>query len=283
MVLVAYKGMLIKENELCKTVVFYSHGMDKKRLSNKHFNNLYQLLEKISATHSDFNWFLNINMKNVRLKQGNKEKTLFWIPASIPIKTIPRKENVFNHRLVFLGVLSNKNGADLLPKIILNLKKKVQDVTLDIIGEGELSISIRDEVKKLRLEKSIKLHGLLKFKDFSPMMTHYSIGMAPYENDFETLSSSSDPMKMRIYLAAGLPVIITKGFNFSDEIAKHNLGYAVTFKVESFVKATLKLLKNKELNLSIRKRALAYSKEYDIINIYDRTFQEIFMQLEKNG
>jgi len=274
--LLAILSIFLKKLGKIKTVIFYSHGFDKKRFNNNLLMNLlYKKLEYFSATGSDYNWFLNRLFKEVRKKQGINAEKLFWIPSSIEIKTIKRKTDIFNHKIVFLGVVNKKNGAHLIPRIIQEVKKEIPNIQIDIIGSGDLSDWMKKEIRKLNLESNIKMLGTLEFNEFSPILTSYSLGIAPYEDVFDTLTATSDSMKMRIYLAAGLPVIITKGFIFSDEIERHKLGYAVSFRSKSFSKAIIALLKKKYTNLEIRKKALAYSEEYDIINIYNRVFEKV--------
>jgi len=273
--LLAFLCVLLKKIGKIQTVIFYSHGLDKKRFNNSLMNFLYQKLEHFSSTNSDYNWFLNRSFTEFRKKQGIKENTLFWIPSSVEVKTVKRKTDVFNHKLVFLGVVNKKNGAHIIPKIMQKIKKEISDVKLDVIGNGDLFDWLKKEIKRLNLQSNIRLLGMLEFKDFAPLLTDYSVGIAPYEDVFDTLTATSDSLKMRIYLAAGLPVVITKGFIFSNEIEENDLGFAVDFKADAFADAIVKLLREKDFSLTVRKRALNYSKEFDIINIYNRTFQKI--------
>lgn len=273
--LLAFIAIILRTLGKCRIVIFYSHGVDRRRFNYIFMNKLYGLLDQISATKSNFNWFLNREMITLRKQQGVDKDTSFWVPSSISTDTVLRRKEVFNHKVVFLGVLNDKNGAHILPKIVLEVKQVIPDITLDIIGSGELDNSLKSEVAKLGLKKNINFLGVLRFEDFSQILTNYSLGIAPYKDVFDTLTATSDSMKMRIYLAAGLPVIITKGFIFSDEIDENNLGFAVDFNIKSFSKAIIKVLKNPTLNKKIRHRALAYSKKYDIITIYNRVFSEI--------
>jgi len=273
--LLAFIAIILRIIGKCQTVIFYSHGVDRRRFRYTVMNKLYNFLDRVSATKSNFNWFLSKAMITIRKKQGVDPNTSFWVPSSISTNTILRRKEVFNHKVVFLGALNDKNGANLLPKIILEVRQTIPDITLDIIGGGELYDSLKNEVKKLRLNKSINFLGVLKFEDFSQILTNYSVGIAPYEYVFDTLTSTSDSMKMRVYLAAGLPVIITQGFIFSDEIEKNGLGFVANFNIDSFAKAIIKVLKNPTLNKIIRYRALVYSKKYDIAAIYDNIFPKI--------
>lgn len=270
--LLAFLGIILRTFGKCKRVIFFSHGIDKNRLENPFLNKMYRLLDSFSATRSDFDWFLSKKMIPIREKQGIKKEKLFWIPSTVPIKTVVRKKNGSPNKIVFLGTIDDKNGAGILPEMIFLVKKDFPEVVLDVMGNGYLFKKLKAEVKKLHLEKNINLLGHLPYEKFSSKLTNYSIGIAPYAYSETSLTPLSDSLKMRLYLAAGLPVVITKGFWFSDEIEANNLGFSVKDDAHSFAKAIVKLLMDKKLNQEIRKRALAYSEELDLTGFYDRAF-----------
>lgn len=270
--LLAFLGIILRLLGKCKKVIFFSHGIDKNRFGNSFLNKTYRLLDTISATRSDFNWFLSKNMIPIRQKQGIKDKKLFWIPSTVPIKSVVRKQAGALNKIVFLGTLDEKNGAQLLPQMISYIKKSIPDVVLDIMGSGPLFKTLKETIKKLHLENNINLLGHLPYHEFSSKLTNYSIGIAPYAYSETSLTPLSDSLKMRLYLATGLPVVITKGFWFSDEIEENKLGFAVKQDARSFARAILKLLVDQKLNQEIRKRALAYSEKLDLTGFYDRAF-----------
>ena len=211
----------------------------------------------------------------IRKRQGIAHDRLFWIPSSLPIDILQRKAHVTNHSLIFLGVINDKNGVGILPDIITEVRKKVPDVRLDVMGEGDMKPEIESRIKSLGLGKHIRMLGNLEFGEFKDTMTNYRLGLVTYKYSEVNLIPTSDSMKMRVYLAAGLPVVITEGFHFSDEIDKYKLGFAVPFNPKSFAEKIILLLTDTKLNNTIRNRALKYSEEYDIYKIYDRTFTKI--------
>lgn len=270
--LLAFLGIILRTMGKCKKVIFFSHGIDKSRFENSLLNRVYRLLDTFSATRSDFDWFLSKNMIPIREKQGIKKEKLFWIPSTVPIKTVLRKQTGNPGKIVFLGTIDNKNGAEMLPEIVKNIKKSLPGVVLDVMGNGYLFKKLKGDIKRDHLENNIKLLGHLPYSQFAGKLTDYSVGIAPYAYSETSLTPLSDSLKMRLYLAAGLPVVITKGFWFSDEIQDNNLGFAVRDTAGSFAKAITKLLIDKKMNQEIRNRALAYSKELDLTGFYDRAF-----------
>lgn len=272
----AFVGICLRAVGKCNTVIFYSHGIDLKRFSNPLLNNLYQLLDKFSARKSDVNWALSKIMLDIRRKQGISEDRLIWMPASVPVSSVKRlMKPKYTNRIVFLGVVNEKNGAHIMVDIMKEVVKKIPNAQLDVIGNGDLDEQVKKEIKQNEMQKSIRLLGVKTFEEFCKILTNYSVGIAPYLDRLDTLTARSDSMKMRVYLAAGLPVVITKGFHFSDEIEKFKLGYTVSFDPNASADKIVTLLTNSELNSAMRARALKYSEEYDIYKIYDRTFRKI--------
>ncbi len=274
--LLAFTSILLRALGKVRHVIFYSHGVDFTRFSAAWANHLYQALDRFSARRSDYNWSLSQNMFPIRKRQGITEDRLFWIPSSLPIDILPRKTFVKNHSLIFLGVINDKNGVGILPEIIMEIKKKVPDVRLDVMGEGDMKKELVQRIKDLGLTKHIRMLGNLEFRDFKDRMTNYRAGLVTYKYSEVNLIPTSDSMKMRVYLAAGLPVVLTKGFIFSDEVVKHDLGYAVGYDAKAFASPLVRILTDDSLSRTLRTKALAYSKSMDLTAIYDRTFGAIF-------
>lgn len=274
--LLAFTSILLRALGKVRYVIFYSHGIDFTRFSGVWANTIYQALDRFSARHSDYNWSLSKNMFPIRKKQGVPGDRLFWIPSSLPIDILPRKAYVTKHSLVFLGVINDKNGVGVLPEIVMEVKKKVPDVVLDVMGEGDMKAELMERIRELGLTKHIRMLGNLEFSEFKNKMTNYRLGLVTYKYSEVNLIPTSDSMKMRVYLAAGLPVVLTKGFVFSDEVIKNNLGYAVDYDAKAFAKPITRILTDDLLSRRLRSRALAYSKSMDLTAIYDRTFRAIF-------
>lgn len=274
--LLAFTSILLRALGKVRHVIFYSHGIDFTRFSAAWANTLYQALDRFSARHSNYNWSLSQNMFPIRKRQGIPEDRLFWIPSSLPIDILPRKRYVANHSLVFLGVINDKNGVGIIPDIIMEVRKKVPDVRLDVMGEGDMKNELEQRIKALGLTKHIRLLGNLEFREFKDKMTNYRLGLVTYKYSEVNLIPTSDSMKMRVYLAAGLPVVLTKGFIFSDEVIKNDLGYAVDYNAKAFAKPIIQILTDDGLSRRLRGKALSYSKSMDLTAIYDRTFSAIF-------
>lgn len=273
--LLAVISLIMKYIGRCKKVVYYSHGVGLSRFSHSFINRMYQFLDYIAAKYSDYNWILTTSMLPVRNDQHISITKIFHVPASIPISTINRKNTSTGNNLIYIGVLDDRNGVTLLPKIMKIVLQSIPDATLDIIGDGPFRNELTEIIRSLKLNQHIRILGLKKFHEYSQILTDYAIGLAPYRNETDNLTSKTDPMKIRIYNAAGVPVITTKGFHFSHEIEKYKTGVTADFSSENFSHEVVSLLQNRTILQSMRTEALAYSKKYDIYSIYRKTFSQM--------
>ncbi len=279
--LLVLSAIVLKFFGKCKIVIFYSHGIDNSRFNKSIMNSLYKRLDYIAAKKSDFNWILGKSMEKVRLAQGIPPDKIFWVPSAINLAEITRKKNPSNRKLIFIGVLNDMNGVDLLPGIISYLSKKNPDIELDIIGDGEKREEVIKKAKLLGVSEKIHFLGIKNLEDYRANLTDYIIGLAPYRYSENNLLQRTDPMKPRLYIAAGLPVIATKGFYFTQEFVENKLGLGPSYDAKKYSDAIMSLLSNTKEYKKIRANCLSYSKKFDQDVIYTRVLSPVVLILRK--
>ncbi|MGH7245361.1 MAG: glycosyltransferase [Nitrosotalea sp.] len=273
--LLVYVGFLLKMLKRCDTIIYYSHGFDPKRFPNKLTGEFYKFLDFTAAKIADYNWVLGEKMLIERKAIAIPEEKLFWVPIALPIKKIKITNNPPAYTLLFVGMLTQMNGVLVLPKIVKLLKRKIPTVKLDIIGDGPLMKKLQREIVKLHLQKNIVLYGLVQFEDFASSMSNHVVGIAPYAVSKDTMLHVSDSMKLRLYWAASLPVVTTKGYPFSKEVEENKLGFCATFNPKDFSEKILHLLQSKKIQQQIRLRARNYSKKFDQKIILDAIIKKM--------
>ena len=255
----------------CKRVIFYSHGIAKKRFSGSKMNVLYRLLDGFAYANSDINWALS---NDIQISRRMKEqKPIRVIPANVPVALFPRRhKKLETPTLVFIGTLNRMNGADLLPDILKEIHKYEPSFRLDIIGVGSEEASIRNKIKKYSLEKHVRLHGYQDIFTYASKLGSYLCGLAPYRRDDSSLLTTTDPMKIQIYAAAGIPTIVTNGYSFSKRVIKYGAGIVVTGDSCSFAKGIVDIYKDKKRHAHICTQSRLYAEKNDIYKIYEYEF-----------
>lgn len=136
-------GWLLKKAGICGRLVFIttSHAIIKNKLN--------KLLSKIMLHHVDGVIATSTYAKSDIEKIGFKGPIMVYHPIPDLSSFLRVKPSLDSHRICFLGRLVYDKGADLLPKILINVKKVVPDAEIYAIGRNEMNI--KSSVKGLRI------------------------------------------------------------------------------------------------------------------------------------
>jgi glycosyltransferase involved in cell wall biosynthesis len=155
------------------------------------------------------------------------------------------------------------------------VRAAVPEATLTVIGGGPYEQDLR------RLAASLGLGGAVEFKGFVAehaqvlaSLPAYRVGIAPYLADGgANYSYWADPAKPKEYLAAGLPVVITRVPEISERIAAEPMGLAVEYDKAALAEACIRLLSDQELWARCHANALGFAKGLDWDGIFDRALK----------
>jgi glycosyltransferase involved in cell wall biosynthesis len=155
------------------------------------------------------------------------------------------------------------------------VRAAVPEAILTVIGGGPYEQDLR------RLAASLGLGGAVEFKGFVAehaqvlaSLPGYRVGLAPYLADGgANYSYWADPAKPKEYLAAGLPVVITRVPEISERIAAEPMGLAVDYDKEALAAACIRLLSDQQLWGRCHANALGFAKGLDWDGIFDRALK----------
>jgi glycosyltransferase involved in cell wall biosynthesis len=157
-------------------------------------------------------------------------------------------------RVVFLGHLVPRQGVD----VLLDALGLVDDVTADVIGGGPLEGELRE-----RAPASVRFHGFVPdHGDVERLLAEASVAVAPYRPG-ETFTAFADPGKLKAYLAAGLPTLLTDVPPNAAELAREACAEIVPFDATAIAEAVQRSLASPERWQERRGAALAYIRRFD--------------------
>jgi glycosyltransferase involved in cell wall biosynthesis len=161
-------------------------------------------------------------------------------------------------RVVFLGHLVPRQGVGLL----LDALALVPDIEGQIIGRGPLAAELRRVAE--RRDLSVRFHGFVEdYRDVERLLAESSVAVAPYEPDPESFSRFADPGKLKGYLAAGLPVLLTDVPPNARELAERGGAEIVPYSAEGLATAIEGLLGSPREWACRRAAALDYARQFD--------------------
>ena len=163
-------------------------------------------------------------------------------------------------RVVFLGHLVPRQGVG----VLLEALARLPDVKADVIGRGPLEQELRSQVANSEAGERVRFHGFVEdHRDVERILAEGSVAAAPYEPDPDSFSRFADPGKLKSYLAAGLPILLTDVPPNAAELVERGGAEIVEYSPESIANAIERLLASPEEWLLRRSAALALALEFD--------------------
>jgi len=284
-----FSGLILKFIKRTKKVIFYSVDYVPKRFKNPILNYIYHLLDKISVKYSDQTWNLSSNIEIAR-KQIKRIKTppgkQFVVPMGIWYDKIERTsfDDIYENTLVFMGHLIEKQGVQIVIKSIPKIIKSIPDFKFIVIGTGDYLENLKELSKKINVERHIEFTGYIDNHDeMENIIAKCALAIAPYmeTNLDENFTYYADSGKIKDYLGAGLPIILTDVPTNAKEIQNNMCGIIVKCKDNDIAKTIIEFLKNKNKLRIFRENALNYSKQFDWNLIFNNAFERINKKLVK--
>ncbi len=273
----AYIGLLLKKTGRVKEVVFYTIDYIPKRFKNPFLNFLYHYFDKQCLQNCKIVWNISPNMIAAREQFGGlkKEKyvTQLLVPQGIWHNRIPKIsiEEKEKASIVFLGHLVERQGLDLVIEAMPLVRKKIPQATLHIIGTGDFEEKLKKLVLKLKLSDVVTFSGYIKDDKLIEEKLGYStIAVAMYKPTPGSLTYFADPMKVKVYLSSGLPIVLTDVPPIAKDLAKKRCALLSLYKKEELAKNIILLLSNKKLLAEYRENAIAYASEFDYNKIFEK-------------
>ncbi|MBZ9577413.1 glycosyltransferase family 4 protein [Patescibacteria group bacterium] len=264
-----FSGLILKKLGKAKKVIFYTIDYVPIRFNNKILNAIYHRIDKICCYHCDQIWNVSPVMADEREKAGvlrAKSAPQSVVPLGCNFKEIKRLpfHKINRYDIAYMGQLSEEQGIQLMIEAFPAIKRKFPDAKLIIIGTGNLEKELKIRAKELKVANSIYFKGFIKDdRKMEEILARCAIGVAPYPHLDHGYKQYCDPGKIKIYMACGIPVIITNVPNIAKDIKEKAAGIVIDYNKIHLINAVAKLLVDDEYYKRSRKNAIAFASSFD--------------------
>jgi len=167
-------------------------------------------------------------------------------------------------RVVFLGHLVARQGVDVLLEALALLKARDEELTADVIGSGPLEAMLRERARVLGLGTTVRFHGFVAdHRDVERLLAESSVAAAPYRPGAGTFTEYADPGKLKAYLAAGLPIVLTDVPPNASELARAGGAEVVPYDAARIADALSRTVAFPERWRERRQAALDHARRFD--------------------
>ncbi|KKR72893.1 hypothetical protein A3A55_03280 [Candidatus Roizmanbacteria bacterium RIFCSPLOWO2_01_FULL_40_14] len=271
-------GILLKKMGFVNTIIFYCIDYVPVRFSNRVVNAVYHMLDKWAVTQSDATWNLSPRMAEGRKKRWHKDfNNQHVVPHGVHFKRIKRLafSKINKTELLYMGTLLEKQGIQLALQSLPAVIKKIPTISLTIIGDGPYKEKLITLTKKLHLENFVSFLGYMpNHEEMENRIAQSTVALALYdrEADKNDFTYYADPGKIRNYLGAGVPVIMTDTAYIAEEIKKASCGFVISYSEKELTQTLVSFLGNQEQMKTCRKNAARFAEYYDWDNVFTRAF-----------
>lgn len=273
---------ILRKLGIIKKLIYYTVDYSPNRYNNFFLNSMYHSMDRLASRISDINWVAVENMIKAKSENGlslKESKPFQVVPIGFDRNNIEVKpvEKINRFNLVFVGILFEKQGLQLVIEALPKLIEKFPRVRLTVIGSGPFESQIKKLVEQKKLESYIKFTGYINdHQQIVKQLTSLGgIGLATYIPSIGDYTYFADPSKIKLYLLCGLPVITTMVPPVAKVIAKNKAGLVVEYSEEDLINSLSILLSNEKRYNAIRQNALKMSEAYDTNLILNEAFKRL--------
>lgn len=278
----ALAGIILRKMGRVEKVIYYVSDYSPIRYDNKIFNYIYLALDRYCCYNSDFIWDVSKAMHPARVKAGlNREKSapVIHVPnALFPkyIKHLPI-DKIIPFSLVFMGSLGFENGPDLAIEALPIVIDKFPKTILHIIGGREKELlRLKKLTESLRLKQYVKFYGIIP--DDEAMLTllrQFYLGLAPYVKLKNSVRLYGDSLKLRAYMACGIPVVTTSVPPLGRELESFGSAIIAKDNKKDIASSIIKFFSDEKFYKEYKKRAIDYGKNNTWENTFIRAFERM--------
>jgi glycosyltransferase involved in cell wall biosynthesis len=264
------RGLLARRLDRARSVVLWSVDFVPHRFGARTIpTRIYDRLDRLCCTRADARVELSEaarDARNLRHALGEAAAPTYVVPMGAWLERVPRTppDGFVGRRVVFLGHLVPRQGVDVLLDALAIVKDRGGNVSADVIGTGPLGQRLRQRAAGLGLAETVRFHGFVSdHRDVERLLAESAIAVAPYRPGEDTFTAYADPGKLKAYLAAGLPVLLTDVPPNAQALARDAGAELVAYDAQAIATAIANGLASPERWRERRGAALAYVTRFD--------------------
>ncbi len=276
----AFAGIVLRKLGFAQRVIFYKIDYVPVRFANPILNTLYDRIDRLSSEHCDWTWNLAPSMIDEQAKRRMRLGPQLVVPIGNNFARIQRRpiSDVAKNRLVYMGSLRKGQGIQLAVEALVSIRKLLPHCELVIVGTGPLEEELKTQVKKLGLDPHVTFMGEVpNHEEVERILTTCGIALAPYEPSSDNFTQYTEPGKVKVYLACGLPVVITSVPPIARGIEERGAGIVIEYSVRELTAAIQKLVVDDALYSRMRSAAVTFASEYTWDRIFKSAFDEMLV------
>jgi glycosyltransferase involved in cell wall biosynthesis len=279
--LAALRGLAARRLGRADAVYYWAVDFVPSRFGAGLLTAAYEKADRIACVNADARIELSATALQARTESlglGVDRAPAITIPMGAWTERTPTAtaESWSNCKLVYLGHLVERQGVAHAIEAIPLLKERHPHVTLEIIGDGPQAGELHRLASKQGVGDIVHFHGRVeRHEDVEHILAGGTVALAPYLERADNFTQFADPGKLKSYLAAGLPIVLTAVPPNAHELEAAGVALLSQGAPAAFASSIERFLADRDLWLSAHQRALEYAGHFDWNSVLDRGLGEL--------
>lgn len=275
-------GLLKRRFGGTRFVVHYCIDFVPKRFQSEFLARTYRHLDRIASQGANLRIELSAAARvgrDAQLGLHKGEDEVLVLPMGLPVEGVIEgaTPNESHPSLIFLGSLDKRMGTDVLIPVLALVRKRFPDTQLHIVGTGDEATEIGRMAESEGLGEAIHWHGFVANDlDVHKLLTSATLALAPYTDAADNFSRFADPGKIKAYLAAGCPIVMTAVPPIAKELHAMRAADIVGFSAEEIAESCVQVIGNEEFRRTLQANARRVAQEFRWESLFDRLFARVF-------
>jgi glycosyltransferase involved in cell wall biosynthesis len=263
-------GFILKVGKVIDKNIYYTADYADNRFNNSLVNFVYHFMDKLALYGADEVWCVSHRIMKKRKSQGVSSRKIKFLPNSPFASDLPKATESRNKNLIIVSSLTKSLSLEPILKVVRILSVRHKDIKLLIVGTGPQEGESKKLVDKMILKGKVLFLGQKKHDEVLNLMAKSFLGIALYTNE-HNFNFYGDSMKVREYVACGLPVIINNIPSTADDIKKNKAGLVINRIDEKEMIAFIeKCLNDRDYYNYLSKNAKKMGIEFDKDKMLDQ-------------
>jgi glycosyltransferase involved in cell wall biosynthesis len=274
------RGLIARRTGRARRVIYWCVDYVDERFGTGFLTQVYEWLDGVGCRSADARFELSMAAARARDRRhaGKPLVATRVVPMGSWTQRTPKTDSSAwqRRRLVYLGHLVPRQGVGTMVDAIARLTRRGFPVTADIIGRGSLEATLRQQVRDEGLEDLVRFHGFIAdHRQVEAILSECSVAIAPYVTDIGSFTEYADPGKVKAYLGAGLPIVLTPVPPIAAEVVANGAGVLVESSAESVAGAVEAMLSSPAVWQRHREAALTMAQRYDWETIFSEALESL--------
>jgi glycosyltransferase involved in cell wall biosynthesis len=273
-------GILLRRLGVVKQAVGMSTDYFPQRYRSSVLSRLHRSVSSWCSTHLDFVVNGAPTTNEARLRDGIRVDPAKQFTVTHPIDqseigSLPQ-EQLEPDSLIWSGMATLEYGFDLVIEAMELVVRERPSAIVNVTSYAKFPDHLWKIIVNRGLENNFRLLGFIKDEtEFRNVVRRNRVGLAPYQPTTSTQKRYTSVSRAWLYMATGVPPIITRVPPDAAEIEQAGAGIVIDYDREQLANAILALLNDDQLHQRCRQKGLELVSK----RTTDKVFRDLFTRL----